>query len=55
MDLGDGGILQSVVETYEILGFEKRERSQLFQEHLEDHVIEVRVYVSDVVVYTRLL
>ncbi len=54
MDLGDGGILQSVVEMYEILGFEKWDRSQLFQEHL-DHVIEVRVYVSDVVVYTRLL
>ncbi len=43
MDLGDGGVLQSVVDTYEILGFEKRERSQLFQKHLEEHLIEVRV------------
>ncbi len=43
MDLGDGGILQSVVDTYEILGFEKRDRSQLFQKHLEDYLIDVRV------------
>ncbi len=43
MDLGDGGVLQSVVETYEILGFEKRERSLLFQKHLEEHLIGVRV------------
>ncbi len=43
MDLGGGGVLQSVVDTYEILGFEKRERSQLFQKHLEEHLIEVCV------------
>jgi Cullin family len=37
--LEDNGLVRSLLQTYETLGFEKRDRSHLFQRELEDHLV----------------
>ncbi|CAM9125978.1 unnamed protein product [Chrysoparadoxa australica] len=39
-NLNDDGVVKSLLQTYEQLGFEKRDRSQLFKEELEDYLAE---------------
>ncbi|CAM9386669.1 unnamed protein product, partial [Phaeothamnion confervicola] len=47
LDLGPDGVVRSMLATYETLGFEKRDRSQLFQHELEDFIVEdTRAYFS---------
>jgi hypothetical protein len=42
-DLADRGVVKSLLLTYETLGFEKRDRSHLFQRQLEVRFLDMSV------------